>query len=205
MARGREINAMLHPARVSSRGRFLRGGFRLVYDLSTRCIVEVGRRAGEDWGSGRAVPGVPAGTEFARDAGDGYAMPDDSTKLTTCTCSVEDGVVIFECFKDAHIDLDEARRITAVLKELGGGGSNPVLVDLGEMKSLSKQARHHLSRDPEHAATFVAAAIVANNPLATLIANFFLGINKPIKPTKLFDSRQKALAWLHRHMDALDG
>lgn len=36
------------------------------------------------------------------------------------------------------------------------------------------------------------------NPLSRVMANFFIGINKPLKPTKLFDDRDKAIAWLQQ-------
>jgi SpoIIAA-like len=109
---------------------------------------------------------------------------------------VEHGVVISEVKNGGQIDLAEARRITTVFQELNGDVCRPLLVDFGKIKSQTKEARDYFAKDPTHIRTYSAVAIVVNNTLAKLIANFFMGLNKPLRPTRLFNDRESALAWL---------
>ena len=39
-------------------------------------------------------------------------------------------------------------------------------------------------------------------PGTTTIANFFMGLNKPLSPTRMFTGEGEALAWLRQHSDA---
>jgi hypothetical protein len=41
-----------------------------------------------------------------------------------------------------------------------------------------------------------AAALLIGSPLTRAIGNFFMGLNKPLIPTRLFTSETEALAWL---------
>lgn len=71
----------------------------------------------------------------------------------------------------------------------------PLLVDARDVKSLSKEARRHFSingRDTK----ITSFAIMVKSPLSRVIGNFFMGINKPSVPARLFDSEQQAVEWL---------
>ncbi len=41
-----------------------------------------------------------------------------------------------------------------------------------------------------------AAGLVVRSPLARALGSFFIGLARPIAPTKLFDSVEKAIEWL---------
>ncbi len=40
------------------------------------------------------------------------------------------------------------------------------------------------------------ALLLIGSPVSRVIGNFFMGLNKPIYPTKLFTDPQKAIRWL---------
>ena len=91
--------------------------------------------------------------------------------------------------------LDDAQELVATVKHLSGGISRPLLVDMREMTSQSRDARHYYA-DSEAAGTIRAAALVISSPLSRVIANFAMGFNHMHVPTKLFTSEDDALAWL---------
>lgn len=49
---------------------------------------------------------------------------------------------------------------------------------------------------PATAEIFTAAALPVESMLSRAIANFFLGLNKPLIPTRLFNDEAEAVAWL---------
>jgi hypothetical protein len=41
-----------------------------------------------------------------------------------------------------------------------------------------------------------AVALIVGTPLTRVMANFFLSVNKPVFPTRMFDDEASAVAWL---------
>lgn len=71
----------------------------------------------------------------------------------------------------------------------------PLLVDARLVKSISKEARKHFAingRDTK----VTSFAIMVKSPLSRVIGNFFMGLNKPSVPAKLFDNEAMAVEWL---------
>ncbi len=96
----------------------------------------------------------------------------------------------------ADLTIEDARVCTAWMQKLTGNIPRPMLGDFGNMKSQTKECRDYFTKDPKHLQSYSAIAILVNNPLTRMLANFFIGINKPPKPTRLFDDREKAIQWL---------
>ena len=105
---------------------------------------------------------------------------------------------IIICFtaENAELTMDDARICTEVMRKLTGGVPRPMLGDFTKMKSQTKECRDYFAKDPNHLQTYSAIAIMVNSPISRMLANFFLGLNKPARPTRLFDDRAKAIEWL---------
>jgi len=73
---------------------------------------------------------------------------------------------------------------------------NFLLVDLTHIQSMSKDARDFYAGE-NTAAYAKAVALVVKSPISRVIGNFFLGINKPSFPTKLFSNEDEAIQWFH--------
>src|ERR1700756_4774181 len=43
-------------------------------------------------------------------------------------------------------------------------------------------------------------SILIESPLSRIIGNFFMGLNKPSVPAKLFNNEQDAIAWLKQYV-----
>ena len=88
--------------------------------------------------------------------------------------------------------------ITA-FERLAGGKPRPLLVDIGGIRSITKEARKFVTGD-DPVKMILAAAIIVGSPLSRLIGNFFLGLNRPKVAVKLFDSEEKAIEWLKGYL-----
>lgn len=71
----------------------------------------------------------------------------------------------------------------------------PILIDSRNIKSMSYEARHHFSAHGRDTKTS-AFGIVIGSSISRVLGNFYLGINKPAVPTKLFDNENDAINWL---------
>jgi len=69
------------------------------------------------------------------------------------------------------------------------------LVDLRNINSINRPARLYLG-ETEAAENVNATALYINSPVAKIIGNFMIGLNKTLYPTSLFVSEEKALEWL---------
>ena len=75
-----------------------------------------------------------------------------------------------------------------------------VLIDMGDVTEISKQARDYFANE-RTASVQRATALLIRSPVSRVIGNFFMGLNKPISPTRLFTDPQKAIEWLHTFSD----
>ena len=73
--------------------------------------------------------------------------------------------------------------------------TRPILVDLENLKTVSKESRGIYS-SKETSRFFSAAALLVGNPVSRILGNFYLGINKTAMPVKMFTNKDEAFAWL---------
>ena len=71
----------------------------------------------------------------------------------------------------------------------------PILVDINNIKTVSKESRGIYSSE-ETAECISAAALLIGNPVSRIMGNFYLGINKTLMPVKMFTSSEDAISWL---------
>ncbi len=75
-----------------------------------------------------------------------------------------------------------------------------VLIDMTAVSEISKEARDYFANE-RTASIQRATALLIESPVSRVIGNFFMGLNKPISPTRLFTDPQKAIKWLHTFSD----
>ena len=97
----------------------------------------------------------------------------------------------------AEIFLQDAKENTATVETFYNGKKFPLLVDIRNIKSISKEAREHFTlKDRESVVT--AYAMVLSSSLSRMIGNFFLNFHMPAVPVKLFNHEEEAIVWLRR-------
>jgi len=108
---------------------------------------------------------------------------------------LSDNIIYTEVKLNAIIDLDAAKNNTEMVRKLSGEKKYPLLVDLNNIKSITKEARDHFAmkgREP----LINSLAMVIKSPISRMIGNYFINLSSPIVPTKLFNSKEKAIKWL---------
>jgi hypothetical protein len=95
----------------------------------------------------------------------------------------------------AEIELEHAKENTTKVHEISGDVVYPILVDMRKIRSISKEARDHFAMKDRKPGV-VAIAMVVSSPLSRIIGNFFLGLNLPAVPTRMFSDRDQAERWL---------
>lgn len=110
----------------------------------------------------------------------------------------EDGIARTEVKPQAEIGLEHALENTKLIETFFNGDRFPLLVDVRKIKSISKEAREHFSiKDRESVVS--ACAILISSPLSCMVGNFFMSINKPDIPVRLFTNENDALSWLKKY------
>ncbi len=106
-----------------------------------------------------------------------------------------DRIVRVKVLPNAVMTLADAIEGNAVTEELCGGEPRPRLCDYTEIRSQEADCRTYYA-GPETARCCLACAILVGSPVSRVIGNFYLGLTRPITPTRLFDDEAKALEWL---------
>ncbi|MBK7861542.1 MAG: hypothetical protein IPJ65_23595 [Archangiaceae bacterium] len=103
--------------------------------------------------------------------------------------------------ENAEVTGADAREHLGVMSRLTGGQKARVLVDLRAARSQSREARQLYSGAESDAHT-CCCALVVGSPISRVLGSFFLGLNKPRYPTRIFTSPEDAERWLEQFDDA---
>lgn len=123
-------------------------------------------------------------------------VPSNAIEMTCFhTWMGEDNIVRTKIKKGAEVSLQCARENTNLVNSFYKGKKFPLLIDATDIKSISREARNQFSS--KNRETYVKAyGIIVSSLISRVIANFFMNINKPTIPTKLFENEQEAEKWL---------
>ena len=122
----------------------------------------------------------------------------DKIELRAFTTWISDTEICYTVVKsNAVVDIKDAIENSAAVAKLSEDKIYPMLVNLKEIKSISKEARDHFSMQ-NRTPGVKAIGLLIKSPASTIIGNFFLGLNRSIVPVKLFTSEEKAVEWLNQ-------
>jgi hypothetical protein len=114
--------------------------------------------------------------------------------------SIEDsGVIVCVNLNIKRHTLAHAKQNLEAIRSLAGGVKRPVLIDIRETLSIDADARKYYS-SVDYAEVQSAAALIIGSSLTRMIANFFMGLNKPLFPTKMFTDEAQAYKWLEEFL-----
>jgi hypothetical protein len=118
------------------------------------------------------------------------------TQTKTCTYAVgEDRILRVRLNPGARETLENAKENIVAVADLLAGRRLPILVDYRLIASQERAARAYYA-SPETGKHVCAVALLVDSPLSRIIGNFFMGLNKPPFPVKVFGDEAEALAWL---------
>lgn len=111
----------------------------------------------------------------------------------------DDGIARTKVKPNIEITLEYALENTEAVSSLYIDKKFPILIDSRGIRSMSREAREHFSTRGRDSKTN-AFGIVIKSPLSRVVGNFFLGLNKPAVPTRLFDNEEDAIKWLKNYL-----
>lgn len=94
-----------------------------------------------------------------------------------------------------EVDLALLKKIIASMAQLQHKKKLPVLIVMESFSMPTEEARLFLAKK-NSSPNAVAEAYVIHSMAQKIIGNFYLKVNKPHRPTKLFNDKVEALEWL---------
>lgn len=126
-------------------------------------------------------------------------VPDNCIELRCYwTWMNEEGIAVTKVKPKAEVVLEDAMENSKAVNSFPSNRYS-LLIDTKEIKSITKEARDFFSMKGRDSKV-IAFAILIKSPLSTIIANFFMGLNKPRVPVRLFYDEKKALDWCKTHI-----
>jgi tyrosine-protein phosphatase YwqE len=120
-------------------------------------------------------------------------------KITTKTAEISydslSRLLRVKILPGAEIELDDAIQNFKATKMLTNNDNYLVLVDGRVSLSVSREARNFASQIKADEGR-IAEAFLITSTANKLLGNFYINVNKPVVPTKIFSSDEKALEWL---------
>ena len=111
----------------------------------------------------------------------------------------EDGIARTKVKPNSEIILKHAEENSKAVNSLFKDKKFPIMIDARGIRSMTREAREFFSTRGRDTNT-CAFGIVIKSPLSRAVGNFFLGLNKPAVPTRLFDNEIDAIEWLKNHV-----
>lgn len=106
-----------------------------------------------------------------------------------------DGILRIHLLEGAEIGLEEARENQDLAQKLTAGRNHLALVFDSETFTVTPEARAFAAAS-NHSNRRIAMAYVTTSLANRLLGNFYIQFNKPIVPTRIFNSEISAHEWL---------
>lgn len=110
---------------------------------------------------------------------------------------IENGIMFFIYKRGVKVNQRVAERVVSDRIKLQNGVAYPVFCDMTGIKDSDKAGRDYLAKEGSALVTAVAALI--DSPVTKIMLNFYLNINRPITPTRMFTVKSEALAFLESY------
>lgn len=107
--------------------------------------------------------------------------------------------IIIGTFKVDTIDLNTAEKLVKFRLSVTGGKLYPTIANIISVKNVSKPARDFFASE-KGCEGISASALLIDSPLGSMIGNFYISINKPLRPVRIFTNESKAKMWLSQYL-----
>jgi hypothetical protein len=107
---------------------------------------------------------------------------------------IEDGILYLKVKKTDEFNLQQAKVCVRDLEEYTNYKPYPCLMSVVEIKAITKEARDYFAHEGD--THILANAMLVSSPIMKMISNFYIMVNSPRKPTRMFTDLTRALEWL---------
>jgi len=112
----------------------------------------------------------------------------------------DEGILRVENLPGAELTLEDAQASSRASAEITAGRTVPVLVDMRESRSITREARLHFANDP----LIRAQALLVGSRTSKVLGEFFIRLSRATCPVRVFTSEPEALDWLRGFVESPD-
>lgn len=109
----------------------------------------------------------------------------------------KDGFIQIQFENDFSGDVEDARNMISTMRQLKETPKCYMLVVYGDDNTFTKETREFIASD-EVSELVAVDALVVKGLAMKIVGNGYLRINKPKRPTRLFNSPEVAVKWLQQ-------
>jgi hypothetical protein len=110
-------------------------------------------------------------------------------------CDTYKGIIKIVYQDDHEFNILDAKELLKDIEQITKGNTYPILKIPGKYSSIDNEARKFIS-SLEGMQYSTAEAFVTTFLPHKIIGNFYMKINKPVKPTAFFETEKQAVEWL---------
>lgn len=107
---------------------------------------------------------------------------------------IEEEILFSEYKQPYEMNLENSKEIYELRKQISEGKDQYFCYDIGNLKSMSKEARDYGEKYGQE--NLAASAIIVNSHITLFLYNTFLRIKKVKIPVKAFKKRDQGIEWL---------
>jgi len=115
-----------------------------------------------------------------------------------CIKLYENNLITIHYLNQCDVDVDVVKKVSNKIREAIGQEKYRVVVLADSGVNFTKEGREYSVLE-DQTSTKVAWAAVTNNLGHIIMVNFFLKINKPTIPFRLFKHIDEAVAWVEKY------
>jgi hypothetical protein len=106
----------------------------------------------------------------------------------------EKEIIYIKTIPNAYSEIENAQESVSLSIKLAQNKKHFFIIDVSAGRGASRESFKYYG-SAEVASICKGAAVIKNSPLSNIVANFFMGIYKPLYPMQLFDSYEQAYKW----------
>ena len=122
-------------------------------------------------------------------------MRTEKYSFTTCHHDEENDIVFMEFPEGLKVNLEKSKVILASRLAFTHYEKHYVIIDLSNVREVSSEAKKFMQQRDQGLVNILGAALIAGNPVATLIANIFIKTEKEFQ-ARFFSNHEDALRWI---------
>ena len=121
------------------------------------------------------------------------------------------GSTIFRLYENKiyHVIVKKNEKVTMEFVQKGydfldehGGGPFYNIYEFHSFSDVDPEVREWAASPTNNNYTEIDAIVISNFP-QKILADFYVRINKPVKPRRIFNSLEKAFDWVHSEIDRM--
>lgn len=108
----------------------------------------------------------------------------------------DDGIMQYNIKPHTEYTEDDVKAANEAAGKLGAGKAYPNIIFIDHFLNADADCRKFAASEESNIYT-IADAFVLNSVALKLIGNFYIKVNRPVRPTQICNTEEEALNWLY--------